>query len=54
MLENVTHRQLGTGADTLSTATDRGKVVKFLKSIDLMTPTFPEKTISEAKALCLP
>ena len=54
VLENVTHRQLGTGADTLSTATDRGKVVKFLKSIDLMTPKFPEKTITEAKALCLP
>ena len=53
-LENVSHRKLGTGADTLSTVTDRAKVVKFLKSIDLTTPTFPEKTMNEAKTLCLP
>ena len=53
-LENVSHRTLGIGADTLSTVTDRAKVVKFLKSIDLTTPTFPEKTMNEAKTLCLP
>ena len=53
LLENVEHRKLGTGADTLSNATDRTKVVKFLKSIDLTTTTFPEKTMNEAKVLCL-
>lgn len=54
VLENVQHRQLGTGVDTLSTAVDRAKLVKFLKSIDLTTTTFPEKTMNEAKLLCLP
>jgi YVTN family beta-propeller protein len=54
VLENVDHRKLGTGADTLSNAADRAKVVKFLKSINLNTPAFPEKTIAEARALCLP
>ncbi len=54
VLENVDHRKLGTGVDTLSIATDQAKVVKFLKSIDLTTATFPEKTMNEAKVLCLP
>lgn len=54
VLENVEHRKLGTGVDTLSGATDRVKLVKFLKSIDLTTTTFAEKTMNEAKALCLP
>ena len=54
VLENVQHRQLGTGVDTLSTAVDRAKLVKFLMSIDLTTTTFPEKTMNEAKLLCLP
>ncbi len=55
VLENVAHRSLGTlGTDTLSNAADRTKVVKFLKSIDLATPAFPERTIAQAKALCLP
>jgi YVTN family beta-propeller protein len=54
VLENVEHRKLGTGTDTLSVAADRAKLVKFLKSIDLTTPAFPEKTMNEAKALCLP
>ena len=54
VLENAEHRKLGTGVDTLTGAADRAKLIKFLKSIDLTTPTFPEKTINEAKALCLP
>jgi len=55
VLENVTHRSLGNGGtDTLSNAGDRVKVVKFLKSIDLTTPTFPEQTMNQAKTLCLP
>jgi YVTN family beta-propeller protein len=42
VLDNVTHRAAGTaGVDTLSSAADRAKVVKFLKSIDARTPTFP-------------
>lgn len=54
LLENVEHRKLGTGADTLTAPADRAKLVKFLKSIDLTTTTFPEKTMNEARALCLP
>ena len=55
LLENVTHRGLGTaGVDTLSVAADRTKVAKFVTSIDLATATFPEKTMNEAKVLCLP
>jgi hypothetical protein len=42
VLNNVTHRAAGTGGvDTLSSAADRAKLVKFLKSIDAKTPTFP-------------
>src|SRR5262249_13081543 len=42
VLNNVTHRSAGTGGvDTLASAADRAKVVKFLKSIDAKTPTFP-------------
>jgi YVTN family beta-propeller protein len=42
VLNNVTHRSAGTGGvDTLSSAADRAKLVKFLKSIDAKTPTFP-------------
>lgn len=41
-LANVTHRSSGTGGvDTLTSAADRARVVKFLKSIDAKTPTFP-------------
>src|SRR5262249_42202499 len=42
VLSNVVHRSAGTGGvDTLANATDRAKLVKFLKSIDAKTPTFP-------------
>jgi cytochrome c peroxidase len=42
VLNNVTHRSSGNGGvDTLTSAADRAKVVKFLKSIDAKTPTFP-------------
>ncbi len=42
VLDIVTHRSSGTaGVDTLSNPSDRAKVVKFLKSIDLTTTTFP-------------
>jgi YVTN family beta-propeller protein len=42
VLANVTHRASGTGGvDTLSSAADRAKLVKFLKSIDVRTTTFP-------------
>jgi hypothetical protein len=42
VLNNVTHRSAGTGGvDTLASAADRAKTVKFLKSIDSKTPTFP-------------
>ena len=55
LLENVTHRSLGTASvDTLSAPADRAKVAKFVTSIDLATATFPEKTMNEAKLLCLP
>lgn len=42
VMQNVTHRSAGTGGvDTLSSAADRAKLVKFLKSIDDTTLTFP-------------
>jgi YVTN family beta-propeller protein len=42
VLANVTHRASGTGGvDTLASAADRAKVVKFLNSIDPKTQTFP-------------
>ncbi|HET7033526.1 MAG TPA: hypothetical protein VFJ48_10410, partial [Casimicrobiaceae bacterium] len=42
VLNNVTHRSSGTGGvDTLSSAADRAKLVKFVKSIDATTPAFP-------------
>jgi hypothetical protein len=42
LLNNVTHRSAGTaGVDTLSSASDRQAVVRFLESIDETTPTFP-------------
>ena len=33
---------------------DRAKLAKFVASIDASTPIFPEKTMNEAKPLCLP
>lgn len=55
VLANVTHRSLGkAGIDTLVNAADRVRLAKFLASIDGSTALFPEKTIGEAKALCLP
>ena len=55
VLANVQHRSLGTaGIDGLSNAADRAKLAKFVASIDASTPAFPERTINEAKALCLP
>ena len=42
VLANITHRSAGTaGVDTLSSAADRARVVRFLISIDAKTPTFP-------------
>jgi len=42
VMTNVTHRSAGTGGvDTLTNASDRAKVVKFLRSIDANTPMFP-------------
>src|SRR5262249_13487524 len=42
VLDNVTHRSAGTsGVDTLASAADRAKLVKFLRSIDAKTLTFP-------------
>ena len=42
VLANVAHRSAGTGGvDTLSNVADRARIVKFLKSIDAKTPTFP-------------
>jgi YVTN family beta-propeller protein len=42
VLSNVSHRSVGTGGvDTLASAADRARVVKFLKSIDAKTPIFP-------------
>jgi len=55
VLESVQHRSLGTaGIDTLGNAADRAKVARFLASIDATTVTFPERTMNEAKTLCLP
>jgi YVTN family beta-propeller protein len=54
VLENAQHRSLGTGVDTLSNPADRAKVAKFVASIDATTQTFPERTMNEARALCLP
>ena len=42
VMQNVSHRSTGTGGvDTLSSAADRAKLVKFLMSIDERTPIFP-------------
>ncbi len=42
VVENVAHRSAGTpGADTLSNATKRDQLVKFLRSIDASTAPFP-------------
>jgi len=42
VMDNVTHRAAGTGGvDTLSSAADRAKLVKFLTGIDARTPPFP-------------
>jgi hypothetical protein len=55
VLAHVPHRSLGTaGVDTLTHAADRAKLAKFLASIDASTAIFPEKTMNEAKPLCLP
>jgi YVTN family beta-propeller protein len=54
-LDNVQHRSLGTaGNDSLINPADRAKVAKFLASIDATTVAFPERTMNEARALCLP
>src|SRR5262249_55458968 len=42
VLENVQHRSLGTGVDTLTNPADRAKVAKFLASVDANTTPFPE------------
>ena len=55
VLENVQHRSLGTASvDTLGNAADRAKVAKFLASIDANTTAFPERTMNDARTLCLP
>jgi len=55
VLAQVQHRSLGTaGVDTLSNPADRAKLAKFVASIDAGTPTFAERTMNEAKPLCLP
>jgi hypothetical protein len=55
VLGNVQHRSLGTGGiDALTNPADRAKLAKFVGSIDASTLTFPEKTMNEAKVLCLP
>jgi YVTN family beta-propeller protein len=42
VLQNVTHRSAGTGGvDTLSNASDRAKIVAFLRSIDATSQPFP-------------
>jgi DNA-binding beta-propeller fold protein YncE len=42
VMQNVTHRSAGTGGvDTLSSPSDRAKVVRFLESIDAATVPFP-------------
>jgi cytochrome c peroxidase len=54
VLDNAAHRSLGTtGVDTLTSAGDRAKLAKFVASIDSTTLAFPEKTMDEARALCL-
>jgi len=55
VLANVQHRSLGTGGvDTLTNPADRARLAKFVGSIDATTPAFPERTMVQAKALCLP
>jgi cytochrome c peroxidase len=55
LLANVPHRSLGTsGVDTLANGADRAKLAKFVASIDAVTSTFAERTMNQAKALCLP
>ncbi len=55
VLDNVQHRALGTaGVDTLTNAADRAKLAKFVASIDLTTVPFADRTMNEAKLLCLP
>jgi hypothetical protein len=55
VLANVQHRSLGTaGVDTLTNPADRAKLAKFVGSIDAKTATFPERTMAQAKTLCLP
>jgi len=55
VLGNVTHRSLGTfGVDTLTNPADRARLAKFVASIDANAPTFPERTMNDAKSLCLP
>ena len=45
VLENVTHRSVGSGGvDTLTNANDRKLVVRFLKSIDRDSNPFPNGT----------
>jgi YVTN family beta-propeller protein len=42
VLNNVTHRSAGTGGvDTLTNASDRARIVRFLLSIDAVTPPIP-------------
>lgn len=42
VLNNVTHRSAGTaGVDTLSNASDRAKIARFIESIDAATVPFP-------------
>jgi hypothetical protein len=42
VLNNVTHRSAGTsGVDTLTNASDRARLAKFLRSIDLGTTPIP-------------
>jgi hypothetical protein len=55
VLANVQHRSLGSGGiDTLTNPADRARLAKFVASIDASTQTFPERTMAEAKTLCLP
>lgn len=42
VLQNVAHRSAGTGGvDTLTNASDRARIVRFLESIDASTPPIP-------------
>lgn len=55
VLGNVTHRSLGTaGVDLLANAADRTKLARFVASIGPDTPTFAERTMDQARALCQP